>query len=158
VVRRRSGGGAVFVIPGECLWVDVLLPRDDPRWDDDVGVAAHWVGDAWAAAVGDGAQTHRGALQRSPWSDLVCFAGLGPGEVTKAGQKVVGISQRRTRAGARFQCVALANWDPASLLALLALSQEDRDRAEADIRVAAAGAGDLSTVEAKLLSVLGAPG
>jgi lipoate-protein ligase A len=158
VVRRRSGGGAVLVIPGECLWVDVLLPRHDPRWDDDVGTAAHWVGDAWAAAVGDGARTHRGALQRSPWSDLVCFAGLGPGEVTRAGQKVVGISQRRTRAGARFQCAALADWDPASLLALLALSQEDRDRAEADIRGGAAGVGELSTVEAKLLAALGAGG
>lgn len=155
VVRRRSGGGAVVLIPGECLWVDVLLPRDDPRWDDDIGRAAHWVGDAWAVAVGDGARAHRGALQRSPWSDLVCFAGIGPGEVTVGGRKVVGISQRRTRAGARFQCVALARWDPASLLDLLALTRAERERARDDIAGVAAGAGDLAAAETALLGALG---
>ena len=49
----------------------------------------------------------------------VCFAGLGPGEVTVDGRKVVGISQRRTRAWARFQCAALGRWDPAALAELL---------------------------------------
>ena len=38
------------------------------------------------------------------WCPLVCFAGVGPGEVLAGGRKLVGISQRRTRAGARFQC------------------------------------------------------
>ena len=31
VVRRRSGGGAVLLAPGSCTWVDVVVPRDDPR-------------------------------------------------------------------------------------------------------------------------------
>ena len=35
VVRRRSGGGAVLLVPGDVTWVDVLLPRADPRWSDD---------------------------------------------------------------------------------------------------------------------------
>src|SRR5215211_1485063 len=26
VVRRRSGGGAVLLVPGEALWIDVILP------------------------------------------------------------------------------------------------------------------------------------
>ena len=47
---------------------------------------------------------------------------MGPGEVERDGRKVVGISQRRTRAGARFQCVAYREWRPDRLLALL-----DRD-------------------------------
>jgi hypothetical protein len=39
----------------------------------------------------------------------VCFASVGPGEVVRHGtgggqQKVVGISQRRTKDAARFQC------------------------------------------------------
>lgn len=122
VVRRRSGGGAVLVVPGELLWVDVVVPAGDPLWDADVGRAAHWLGDVWAAALGElgvAGHVHRGALVRTPWSDAVCFAGLGPGEVTVDGRKVVGISQRRTRHAARFQCAALGRWDPAALAALL---------------------------------------
>jgi lipoate-protein ligase A len=37
------------------------------------------------------------------WCELVCFAGLGPGEVSLAGTKLVGLSQRRTRNGIRIQ-------------------------------------------------------
>jgi hypothetical protein len=56
----------------------------------------------------------------SAWSRVVCFAGLGPGEVVDAtGFKVVGVSQRRTRAIARFQCALPLRWDPARLSGLL---------------------------------------
>jgi lipoate---protein ligase len=124
VVRRRSGGGAVLVVPGEVLWVDVVVPAGDGLWDDDVGRASHWLGDVWAAALGElgvAADVHRGPLVRSAWSAEVCFAGVGPGEVSTGGRKVVGISQRRTRTAARFQCAALARWDPTALLSLLAI-------------------------------------
>ena len=84
VVRRRSGGGAVLVEPGGVVWVDVVIPPDDALWDEDVGRAAHWVGDAWAAALAsagvDGAAVHRGGLVTTAWSRLVCFAGVGAGE------------------------------------------------------------------------------
>lgn len=125
VVRRRSGGGAVLLVPGEVLWVDVVVPRGDPQWHDDVGVAFHWLGAAWAEALRaagvDGALVvHRGRLLRTAWSDLVCFAGLGPGEVTLDGRKVVGISQRRWRDGARFQCAVHRRWNGPLLGALLA--------------------------------------
>lgn len=129
VVRRPTGGGAVLVRPGELLWVDVWVPAGDRLWEDDVGRSSHWLGQAWVDALSgagfDGAW-HDGPLVRSRWSDLVCFAGLGPGEVTVGGRKVVGISQRRTREGARFQCAALLEWDPGALLDLLALGDEDR--------------------------------
>jgi lipoate-protein ligase A len=111
VVRRRSGGSAVVVGPGRSLWVDVAIPRGDPLWHDDIGRASWWVGELWAAAlevVGVGpAVVWRGGLVRAEWSDRACFAGLGPGEVTVEGRKVVGVSQRRTRAGALFQCAGL---------------------------------------------------
>lgn len=126
VVRRRSGGGAVFVDPATTLWIDVVVPRDDELWDDDVGRAVHWLGDVWAAAVGPPAIAHHGAMVRSPWSDVVCFAGLGPGEVTVDGRKAVGISQRRTRAWARFQCVAYAEWDAGPLTALAPAAEVER--------------------------------
>ena len=115
IVRRRSGGGAVLVRPGHQVWADVLVPAGDPLWDPDVGRAFHWLGAAWVralAALGIGdVSSHAGALRRSPWSDRVCFAGLGPGEVSVGGRKVVGISQRRTRDWSLFQCAALLDWD-----------------------------------------------
>ena len=125
VVRRRSGGGAVLVEPGGVVWVDVELPRGDPLWHDDVGRATWWLGECWAAAMEDLGITatltvHRGALLRTEWSSLVCFAGLGPGEITDAtGAKLLGIAQRRTRAGARMQCAVPLRWDPSAMAALL---------------------------------------
>jgi len=159
VVRRRSGGGAVLLVPGRQLWVDVVVPRDHERWSDDVGLAFHWLGEAWADALGSlgvAAEVHRGALVRTAWSRLVCFAGLGPGEVTVGGRKVVGVSQRRTRAAARFQCSALAAWEPGPLLHLLRLDPAERRRAGAELADAAAGVGvDLAALEAAFLARLG---
>jgi lipoate-protein ligase A len=160
VVRRRSGGGAVLVEPGALLWVDVLLPVGDPLWDEDVGRAFAWLGEAWARAVdalGIAGEVHRGALRRSRWSDRVCFAGLGPGEVVAAGSstKLVGLSQRRTRAGARFQCAVLAAWEPAALLGLLALEPEERDAALVELGPVAAGVGGaLEPLLGELLAAL----
>jgi lipoate-protein ligase A len=124
LARRRSGGGAVLVGPGECVWIDVLVPRGDPLWHDDIGRASWWLGEAWMTALSvlgiDGCRVHHGGMVPSAWSKVVCFAGLGPGEVVDdAGAKVVGISQRRTRSMARFQCAVPLRWDPARLSDLL---------------------------------------
>ena len=54
------------------------------------------------------------------WSPLVCFAGVGPGEVLLGRRKLVGISQRRTRNGSRFQCMVHVRWSPDVLVGLLA--------------------------------------
>ena len=76
--------------------------------------------------LGVPAEVHTGAMRGGRWSRLVCFGGLGPGEVVVGGRKLVGISQRRTRAVARFQCVVHRRWDPGPLLGLLALDPADR--------------------------------
>lgn len=123
VVSRRSGGGAVWVAPDDPLWIDVIVPRGDELWDDDVGRSFLPVGDAWQRAVSavgvTGTSVHRGPMVRTEWSGAVCFAGTGPGEVLLGGAKVVGISQRRTRAGARFQCAIPRRWEPEALRRLL---------------------------------------
>jgi lipoate-protein ligase A len=149
VVRRRSGGGAVLLEPGRTVWVDVVLPAGDPLWSDDVGRAFLWLGDAWAAALADlgvaDLAVHRGGLVATAWSREICFAGLGPGEVTAGGRKVVGMSQRRTRDGALFQCaLLLGRWDPSRIVALLAVpASAGGDLADAAWGVPDATAGDV---------------
>lgn len=128
VVRRRSGGGAVLLWPNEVLWLDVIIGRDDVRWDDDIGRAMWWVGEVWADALGhlgvraSGGgvpEVHRAGLVDTQWSRQVCFAGLGPGEVTLGHRKLVGISQRRSRGVARFQCALYRRWRPEMMIELL---------------------------------------
>ncbi len=127
VVRRRSGGGAVLVEPEAMTWVDVIVPSGDDRWTDDVVASMRWCGEQWLralAAIGaDGAGTLEvctSSMPQTDVSDLVCFGGLAAGEVTSGGAKLVGISQRRTRQAARFQCAVHHTWRPRRLLALLA--------------------------------------
>lgn len=134
VVRRHSGGGAVLLVPGEATWVDVVIPSTDPLWVADVGAAFLWLGRAWrdaltAGVVGDAEgpfQVHDGPLVAGRWSPRVCFAGLGPGEVTVGHRKVVGLSQRRTRHAVRFQCVVHHRFQPDALAVLLTLGEADR--------------------------------
>jgi lipoate---protein ligase len=123
VVRRRSGGGAVW-LDDSLVWFDVLVPRGDPLWDDDVQRAFLWLGESWATAlrmagVEGEIVVHNTTMRHAPFSDVVCFAGLGPGEVTLDGAKVVGISQRRTREYTLFQCGLLQKWNPQPLVELL---------------------------------------
>ena len=107
VVRRRSGGGAVLLRPDAIVWIDLVLPPG--AVPDDIRASMVWAGERWCEALvavdaaGDRMLVHRGGMVSSPWSDLVCFAGVGPGEVLVDGRKLVGLSQRRTRHGTRVQ-------------------------------------------------------
>ena len=143
VVRRRSGGGAVLVAPDRQVWLDVWLPRGDPLWDDDVVASTRWLGDAWARALRslgvDDVRVHGGRAECTKWSSLVCFAGIGPGEVTIGRAKVVGIAQRRTRAGARWHVSVPLWWDPVPLLAVLALDDDRAEIARAELDAVAIG-------------------
>lgn len=131
LARRRGGGGAVYLGPGEQLWVDVWVPRDDPLWLPDVSAAAEWVGAWWMEALAGSGQhgfhVHRGRSVPGAFGDLVCFAGRGPGEVFCGSAKVVGLSQWRAREGALFSSCAYLRWDPVPLLALVDVA-DDRGR------------------------------
>ena len=149
VVRRRSGGGVVLVEPGALVWFDVVVPTrvlHDVGVGDDIRASMVWLGSHIAGALGgeaapteraparraamgsggaapsaaDGVTVHRGTMACTGWCPLVCFAGVGPGEVLAGRDKLVGISQRRTRAGARFQCAVHVEWSPDRLVPLLA--------------------------------------
>jgi len=149
IVRRRSGGGAVLVTPDDPVWVDVWLPAGDPRWSTDVTAAFGWVGTAWAAALErlglDRVQVQGagpGACTR--WSSLVCFGGVGAGEVSVGGRKVVGLAQRRNRRGAWFHTACVRHWDPTLLLELLDLSPGERAAASEGLSGAVTGVVDES--------------
>ena len=95
----------MLLVPGEVVWFDVVVPRGalhDVGVGDDVGASMVWFGEHVAALRSASATStvHAGAMVCTAWSPLVCFAGIGPGEVLVDGRKLVGISQRRTRAAA----------------------------------------------------------
>ncbi len=129
--------------PGAQAWLDIWLPRHDILWDDDVIRSSHWLGALWCRALAAlGARhlsVHSGPLARSDWTPLVCFSGVGPGEVTAGAAKVVGVAQRRTREGARFHSVALWRWEPSELIGLLALAPGEAARAVSALQGVATG-------------------
>ncbi|MDQ6782446.1 MAG: hypothetical protein M3063_03150 [Actinomycetota bacterium] len=165
VARRRSGGAAVLVGPGEVLWIDVVVPADDPLWSADLRRAGWWLGGCWAAALADigiaGVETWRGGMVSGPWAAKVCFAGLGPGEVTVEGAKVVGICQRRTRAATLFQCAMplskrlgrpIGPWDPTGLLDVLSLSAGERQQGGIDLASVAVAVSDGTALRDALIA------
>lgn len=122
LVRRRSGGGLVWLDPETSAWVDVFVPAGDPLWHADISKAFHWLGRILATAfadVGLPASVHPGPYEAGPSDGLVCFASLGPGEVLVNGRKLIGISQRRSREGSRFQCIAYNRFELGPLEAAL---------------------------------------
>jgi lipoate-protein ligase A len=146
LVRRRSGGGAVLVEPGSLVWIDLVIAATDPLWSPDIGRSTWWVGAVWTDALrsaGLGAlEVWKGPMVRNEWSSWVCFAGLGPGEVVTAQRrKVVGISQRRTRHAALFQCACLVSWEPETLLGLLAWPGKQLASTRRGLASAATGVG-----------------
>lgn len=136
VVHRSSGGGAVLLAP-DLLCLDVALPPGHP-WlaDGDLHGVFAAVGRRWAAALaalgvpeptvhGGASTTPRGTDVRSSLVAAICYASLGRGEVTVAGRKLVGLSQRRRRHGTLVQCGLLRRWQPRALLSALGGDPED---------------------------------
>lgn len=179
LVRRRGGGGAVYLEPGSHLWVDAWIPRDDVLWAHDVSVAAEWVGQWWIEALvgagigdGDGVQdegevevdarrgsttgglsVHTGRSVPGALGDLVCFAGRGPGEVFFDGRKIVGLSQWRSREGALFSSCAYLEWTAEPLLDLLSFDDVTRSELAGDLRDVAVGVGASSASGRELADV-----
>lgn len=157
VSRRRSGGGAVFVHPTDSVWVDITISRNDPLWKDDVVQSMLWLGDLFVEALSPWvqAQVYRDSFSIGVDGRVVCFASSSPGEVFVGTNKLVGISQRRSRDGARFQCVLYRHWQPTEWSHVLA-SPDVRSRV-ADIDVATLDIPALTLVNAisEQLSLLG---
>ncbi len=52
VARRRSGGGAVLIVPDDIVWIDVVAPQG--VFSDDVRASMIAVGECWQQALVDG--------------------------------------------------------------------------------------------------------
>lgn len=144
VVQRRSGGGAVFVHPAQSIWIDITIPKVDPLWVEDISRSMLWVGEAFVRALSPwvNSELYTGSFETGEAGRSVCFSSTSPGEVFVGEKKIVGISQRRTRDGARFQCVLYSHWDTSQWLGALAdntgtLHQVVKDTAVETVNVSA---------------------
>jgi lipoate-protein ligase A len=155
VLARFSGGGAVL-LDRDLLSLDVLLPAGHALLEGDLGAVFIRVGAAWARALaGDldvpGLTVHEGAGtarrrgdERQRLLAAVCYATVGRGEVLANGRKLVGLAQRRRRAGALVQCGLLRRWRPGPLLTALGADADDPE-----IHGAAVGLDDLCEAAGK---------
>ncbi len=143
VVKRRSGGGVVFLHPGHLLWVDVILPGNDPLLLPDIGRSFEWLGRTWQRALGAcgiDAEMHSGKPRLGAWGKLLCFAALSHGELRIGGAKILGLSQRRTLTCVRFQSGLLCRWEPEKLLEVLRLADSERESLRSELRSSVAAA------------------
>ena len=118
------------MVPGDSVWIDVVIDRADPLWDDDINRAPMWLGRVWVAAlatlgIAGGEVVDR--YQPGKWGRLACFASRGPGEVVVDEAKTVGLSQRRTRTTTRFQTLLYRRWEPEDLIAHLNVPPDQID-------------------------------
>ncbi len=95
-----------------------------PGWSDDVHGPMVWLGNGLAGAIEratgiDDLAVHDAPMRTTPWSRLVCFDGIGAGEVLLGGRKLVGIAGAEARDAARLQCCWYSEYDPQRLVALL---------------------------------------
>jgi lipoate-protein ligase A len=138
VVVRASGGGAVLAGPTDLIWVEIEIGPDDPLVgrNRDLDGSFLWLGRVFLEVLaGLGLPhlaMHEGPASRDSMSELVCFAGLGPGEVTSRGRKIVGISQRISRSGQRYSCGLLLRWRPEPIVRALKRPELAHSRALLD--------------------------
>lgn len=161
VCRRRSGGGIVLLDPATSVWIDVLVPVGGRAPPSDPGRLFRWVGAAWLRALRGlgvgGLRIHDGRPTERDRSRLLCFAGVGTGEVVQqtpdGPSKVVGLSQRRTRDLARVQGLLVTDWDPDVLRSLVRPDAWPAGLVPDDVR-AGLGGGVVPTRQAVVDAVL----
>jgi lipoate-protein ligase A len=127
VTTRSSGGGAVLLMPGEHLWIDVSWPT---RTSDQRGIESsfRWAGGLFRSALasqGVEASMSEGSGRSDVHARRMCFAGFGHGELSVDGAKVVGLSQRRRRHQITIQALCMVEWHHRDLMTLLAGSTSE---------------------------------
>jgi lipoate---protein ligase len=158
VVRRRAGGGAVWCDMVNSIWVDAWIPSSDPLWQRDVERATDWVGLWWTDALGrlgiEGLEAQMHCASTTSFSRLVCFAGVGPGELVHGDHKVTGLAQWRGREGALMHCLVYLAWDPKPLVRLLSTPEPHEASLDVALADCAVGLRDLTERELDSTAVI----
>ena len=122
LIVRRSGGGIVHLHPGHFLWIDICIPKSDSLYEDDISKASIWVGELWQEVLLSfevNTDIYLGPYNKGLNDGLICFSSRAQGEVMMGEQKLVGISQRRSKLGICFQTLLLLDWQPEAMLEYL---------------------------------------
>jgi len=127
VVRRQSGGTAVFAASG-VLGLDIFLPRGHDLIQDDIVESYRWLGELWQKSLATlGIDGHlvtideaRQAPVPPPLVRQACFGSLSPFEVTVADRKMVGLAQVRRGNGVLLQSGIHLLYDATGLASLIA--------------------------------------
>lgn len=161
-VRRTTGGTAVYAAPG-VLGLDVVLPITHRLAGTDVVEAYRWLGEIWAAALGNlGIDTHvvsiaearAAASGTAEGVRMACFGTLSPYEVTVENRKLVGFAQVRRRAGVLLQSGIHRHFDAHGLASLLPVP--DRSSLAAELARRAVGLDEVTGVPMTELTVMSA--
>lgn len=152
VVRRNAGGTSVFATD-RVLGQDVMLPAGHHLARDDVVESYRWLGETWAETLRTlGAEARVVSIEEARSArplppELLnvmrsaCFGSLSPYEVVVATKKVVGLAQVRRRNGVLLQAGIHLQFDPESLVSLLA--RDPSAAAVNELRSVAAGLDDI---------------
>lgn len=109
ICHRRSGGGAVYIDPDHVSWVDFWIPKTHHIYESEPSKMFLKIGSLYVDVLHNlGIDADLITLVQRSDSDTAqrkyaCWAGLGWGEITLANSKILGLSQRRNRWGARIQ-------------------------------------------------------
>ena len=146
--------------PGGVVWFDVVVPAGVLRAagvGDDVGASMVWLGEHVADALGDARRRRRrpstvGAMACSSWCPLVCFAGIGPGEVLRDGASwsASASAGRGPASASSAPCTNAGR--PTGCVALLAGDLPGRRPAAGGHAAGAGGAGALPAAVAAALA------
>lgn len=118
LVVRRSGGGIVYLNPGDFVWIDVMLPKNDTLYTDDISVSSLWLGEIWQRVLEEFNISSTLYIGNYIQNDI-CFASKAGGEIFVGDTKLVGVSQRRTKQGIWFQTLLMLNWRPVDFISYL---------------------------------------
>ena len=144
VLRRRGGGGAVYLEPRNALWFDIWLPTSSSFHQSDVREQLRVAGEGFRVALeACGLDCLVVADPTGPFEiESVCFAGIGVGELLdRNGRKLVGITAWRSKEGSLLQC-ALYRDSRTSWLHLLHLDEAETSRVGAVVEAQVASLSD----------------
>lgn len=101
----------MYVAPGESVWLDITISREDPLWQDDVSASMLWLGDVFVQALQPWvyAETFRGTFHNGDIGRAVCFASAAPGEVLWVKTNLLESVSAATARALDFNAFCIAN-------------------------------------------------